>query len=513
MHRLSHLSFILSQFTHFYNRSHVCWHVYGLLYRSEHDYLEAIKAYKQALKIDPENLQILRDLSMLQIQMRDLSGFLVTRNTILGLKPNGKINWMAFSLAKHMAGDLEGAIEVIDVYLGTLTEGSAELGRCYEASELALYKNCIIAEQPDNTKAALAHLMTCEGIVVDRGAWLMTRGEYQLKLNDFEAARQSVLLMFQRGMTENHRAHSLYMCALLELEDDAVCEEALKLPGVNTLATMVPLTEEQKKKVTEAYKTELAPNFPTSNAIKRIPFTLLEVDELRTALDGRCRKDLKKGVPSLCSELMSYVRVEKNGRYFQPRDAIEIKVHPVFNMLTKMVDGHIACLTSDSKFAKDDSEEESPSTILWAWYLRAGLHELAGEFTAGIALLDKCLEHTPTAVDVYEIKARIIKASGDIKAAVECVDYGRDLDRQDRYINNQTTKYMLQAGMEEEALKRISLFTRHEGSPEQNLFDMQCSWYELELADCLAKKQEWGKSLKKYSKFRGGLVVLWSGFD
>ena len=117
-------------------------------------------------------------------------------------------------------------------------------------------------------------------------------------------------------------------------------------------------------------------------------------------------------------------------------------------------------------------------------------------------MLDRCLEHTPTAVDVYELKARLLRAAGDIKAAVDILDQGRDLDRQDRYINNQTTRYMLLAGMEEDALKRISLFTRHEGNPEQNLFDMQCSWYELELAACLRRKEEWGRSLKKFGTFR-----------
>ena len=31
--------------------SHVCWHVYGLLYRSDRDYKEAIKCYKQVLRL------------------------------------------------------------------------------------------------------------------------------------------------------------------------------------------------------------------------------------------------------------------------------------------------------------------------------------------------------------------------------------------------------------------------------------------------------------------------------
>ncbi|KAK8940311.1 hypothetical protein KSP40_PGU009308 [Platanthera guangdongensis] len=47
-------------------KSHVCWHVYGLLYRSDREYREAIKCYRNALKIDPDNIEILRDLSLLQ---------------------------------------------------------------------------------------------------------------------------------------------------------------------------------------------------------------------------------------------------------------------------------------------------------------------------------------------------------------------------------------------------------------------------------------------------------------
>lgn len=58
--------------------SHICWHVFGLVQRSEKKYDEAMKAYKQALRIEPENLQILRDLSLLQVQMRDLEGYRVS---------------------------------------------------------------------------------------------------------------------------------------------------------------------------------------------------------------------------------------------------------------------------------------------------------------------------------------------------------------------------------------------------------------------------------------------------
>jgi len=58
-------------------RSHVCWHVYGLLQRSDKKYDEAIKCYRNALKWEKDNIQILRDLSLLQVQMRDLDGYKV----------------------------------------------------------------------------------------------------------------------------------------------------------------------------------------------------------------------------------------------------------------------------------------------------------------------------------------------------------------------------------------------------------------------------------------------------
>ena len=480
-------------------RSHVCWHVYGLLHRSDRNYNEAIKAYKQALRIDPENLQILRDLSLLQIQMRDLAGFVVTRHTLLTLKSNAKMNWLSFALAKHLTGDLEGAISVIDTYLGTLTEGSPELERGFESSELAMYRNTILAEIPDSYAEALKHLTKCEDVVVDRSAWLMTRAKYQLYLGQFEDARNTFLELFERGACDDYPVHSGYMCALLEL-DPAICEEALNLGGMDTVATTIKLSDAQKQSLLEAYRGELLTMMPKSSAVQRIPLTLIQGKELQTASDAYCRKALSKGVPSLCSDLSSFLVVEENGRYRRIEDPADVKNNQTYRTFVEMTDAYIGSLVACGKFAADDEKEEQPSTILWTWFLRAGFHELAGEYVEGIALLDKCLEHTPTAVDVYELKARLLKAAGDMNSAVDCLDNGRELDKQDRYINNQTTKYMLQAGMQETALERIALFTRHEGNPEQNLFDMQCSWYELELADCLRRKEKWGLSLKKYGK-------------
>ncbi len=63
--------------------SHICWHVYGLIYRSDNNYKEASKCYLQALKKDPNNQNILRDLSWLQIQVKLFISLYISINKLL----------------------------------------------------------------------------------------------------------------------------------------------------------------------------------------------------------------------------------------------------------------------------------------------------------------------------------------------------------------------------------------------------------------------------------------------
>ena len=168
-------------------RSHVCWHVHGLLHRSDKEYGKAIKAYKQALKIDEKNMQILKDISLLQIHMRDLPGFVQTRRMILVEKSNSKQNWMGFAVAHHLTGKPEMALTVIDQYQATLPkEGQpGARRRDYEESELVQYRTGLLEEQ-GKVAEALALLEQEEKFVVDRFGWKVKRAELLLLLGDVE---------------------------------------------------------------------------------------------------------------------------------------------------------------------------------------------------------------------------------------------------------------------------------------------------------------------------------------
>lgn len=58
-------------------KSHICWHVLGMVYRSDRNYEEALKCYSNAIKFDKDNLNILKDMAVLQIQCRLYEPFTV----------------------------------------------------------------------------------------------------------------------------------------------------------------------------------------------------------------------------------------------------------------------------------------------------------------------------------------------------------------------------------------------------------------------------------------------------
>lgn len=177
-------------------KSHVVWHVYGLLYRAEKMYDKAIGAYKMALRFEPESAQILRDLALLQIQMRDYRGYIETRKTIMQQRPNLRQNWTALAAGHHLAGDYATAEKVLSKYEETIQVKVPKWD--IEHWEACLYKNRIIAESGD-TERALEHLESIAKNTLDKTALLENRASYLLKLGRMEEAQKAYRALLDRN--------------------------------------------------------------------------------------------------------------------------------------------------------------------------------------------------------------------------------------------------------------------------------------------------------------------------
>lgn len=91
---------------------------------------------------------------ILQIQMRDISGFVDTRYRLLQLRSNNRNNWIAFAIAHHLDGNHELCVQILSAYESTLvsnTYSSSGSGSCHEPDHqlrrcnvvLGIYSFCI----------------------------------------------------------------------------------------------------------------------------------------------------------------------------------------------------------------------------------------------------------------------------------------------------------------------------------------------------------------------------------
>ncbi|KAM1822990.1 hypothetical protein ACFX13_025647 [Malus domestica] len=439
-------------------KSHVCWHVYGLLYRSDREYREAIKCYRNALRIDPDNIEILRDLSLLQAQMRDLSGFVETRQQLLTLKPNHRMNWIGFAVSHHLNSNALKAVEILEAYEGTLEDDYPPDNERCEHGEMLLYKISLL-EECSLIERALEELHKKESRIVDK----------------LDYKEQEVSLLVKLGYLEE--GAELYRVLLKMNPDNYRYYQGLQ-KCLGLYAENAQYSLDEIEHLDALYKS-LAQKYSWSSAVKRIPLDFLQGDKFREAADNYIRPLLTKGVPSLFSDLSPlYDHPGKADILEQLILELEQSVR-----MTGRYPGRV--------------EKEPPSTLLWALFLLAQHYDRRGQYDMALSKIDEAIEHTPTVIDLYSAKSRVLKHAGDLPAAAALADEARCMDLADRYINSDCVKRMLQADQVPLADKTAVLFTK-DGDQHNNLHDMQCMWYELASGESYFRQGDLGRALKKF---------------
>ncbi|CAK9185644.1 unnamed protein product [Ilex paraguariensis] len=439
-------------------KSHVCWHVYGLLYRSDREYREAIKCYRNALRIDPDNIEILRDLSLLQAQMRDLAGFVETRQQLLSLKPNHRMNWIGFAVAQHLNSNGSKAIDILEAYEGTLEDDHPPFNERCEHGEMLLYKISLL-EECGSYDRALEELHKKESKIVDKLSYKEQEVALLVKLRHLEEGAKLYRVLLSMNPDNYRYYEGLQKCVGLYSESGLYTSDEIDL--------------------LEALYKSLGQQYNRSSAVKRIPLDFLNVEKFREAADNYIRHLLTKGVPSLFSDLSPL--------YDHPGKA---------DILEQLILELQHSIKTTGGFP-GRADKEPPSTFMWTLFYLAQHYDRRDQYDIALAKIDEAIEHTPTVIDLYLVKSRILKHAGDFAAAAALADEARCMDLADRYINSECVKRMLQADQVALAEKTAVLFTK-DGDQHNNLHDMQCMWYELASGESYFRQGDLGQALKKF---------------
>ncbi|EME89406.1 uncharacterized protein MYCFIDRAFT_55822 [Pseudocercospora fijiensis CIRAD86] len=451
-------------------KSHVCWHVYGLLWRSVKNYEEAIKAYRFALKLDPESQQIQRDLALLQVQMRDYAGFAASRHQMLQARPQMRQNWTALAVAHHLGGDLDKAENILHRFEETLktTPSKSDI----EHAEAVLYKNTIIAEQGDYQRA-LEHLESIYRTALDRTAVMEYKAAYLLKLDKRAEAEKAYRALLDRNAEKREYYNGL--------------EKSLGLERASS---------EDEEKLKEMYQYYADKNI-RSDAARRIPLDFLTGDSFRKHADSYLRRAFTKGVPS------TFANVKQLYSDSAKRDTIQQLVEEYVNEEPQANGG------AEQNGSADGSHKTNTTSKKHSWPLSVNYflaqhynYHLSRDLAKAHTYSEKAIAINPSKTDYtyHMTRARILKHKGDVPGASKAMNEAREMDLKDRYINTKCAKYQLRNDENQAALDTMGLFTRKEavGGPLGDLLDMQCVWFITEDGESYLRQGKYSLALKRF---------------
>lgn len=409
-------------------------HLAAIYYRQINDYPVAAKWMRALSDNGNPNKALLRDLALLQSQTREFKPLVATRQAYLEFQPGYRANWSGLAVSQHLSGDPKLAVATLTKIEGIIQEHLTDADR-YEHSECLLYKNQILGEM-GTVQLALDELEKDSDGITDRQSYLEYRAKYLMMLGRQKEASICYRELLMRN-PDNVDWYKMLEISLGTSHGDV----AVRLRLYDRLARF----------------------YPRSDPPKFIPLLFLPGDhpEFRSRVASYITAQLKRGVPSAFANVKPLYRSEKK------RTVILEVVSEFFR-------------TVDVEF------KTNPTIKLWTTYFFAQHYLHLNELDKATEYIEAALKHTPTLVELYVLKARILKRQGKLLEAAQVMDNGRKLDLQDRFINSKTTKYLLRSNQVDEAIDCISLFTKLDEDAVNGCKDlhmMQNNWVLLESAE------------------------------
>ncbi|KAJ2456267.1 hypothetical protein EV183_000194 [Coemansia sp. RSA 2336] len=434
-------------------RSSISWHMYGIVCRNDQKNDQAIKCYEEAIKADSDNMHILRELAALYTQGRLFTKVVEIRERLVKLNPTFPMFWMGLAVAYHLTGRYDLAIKVISAHESGKNEPPLNK---LQISELVLYKNSLM-ELNGDYQQALEHLKEIRPQITDVTAWKEQKAKLLLKIDRKEAAATAYQDLIARNAENNEYIVGYLACNGLDIscekDEDAVIEV------IDTLRQQ----------------------FPSSNRLRFLPLTFTTGDNFSKAAASLVKYALRKGIPSLFSSLKAL--------YAEKWKAAA---------LGTLVEGYATQIRDTQRFS-DSTEDEPSSVLMWCQYYLAQHYDYHGEYERALTLIEEAVRLAPKIVEPYMIKAKLLKHAGDFRGARDTMDFARQLDLGDRYINSKCVKYMLRNNEPEEAEKTFLMFIRDD-APHlvQETLEIQAIWYMCERGHAFRRQGDIGRALKHY---------------
>ncbi|XP_049848866.1 uncharacterized protein LOC126316815 isoform X2 [Schistocerca gregaria] len=435
------------------------------------------KKYQKALKINDSILKknpMHGEMAPVQAHIRDYSGYLIMRKKILEHRCDLRNNWFGMAVAAHLCKEYELALSVLTSVHDACFRNEDSLKKwdtSHELSELLLYQAFILLDSGQYT-SVLKFLNSMGDSIVDRVLYREYLAEALIQVGNLEQAKKQYRELLSMN-PENSTYHFQY-------------QKAHEIDGLSN--PNCSLSDEQRETLGKIYE-DLLDEHPKSDMIRLMPiFYWLEKEKVLQPLLRYMQEKFRKGVPSLWRILQPLYSRPEYGEILE--DAALL--------FQRSLQSNGTWPNLDDPGA-DSGEKAPPEAIIWVYFFLSHHYLEKYDYDQSLSYINRAIEQSPNLIELYLLKAKILKKLTDYSKAAELVEQARLLDLSDRFLNNKSVKYWLRADKVDEAIKRVNLFSKTDTSTYNNVYSMQFMWFEIHLAESYYRQGDLAKALKNFT--------------
>lgn len=434
-------------------KSPFCWNICGMISKFNKRFKLAANSFNQALKFDGSNQTILREATNQFLLSRNFDKHLEMRKQMLQKKSNLKMNWCGVIVASHLSEQYDTALfccnELMEI-TNTETKEKDKL-KPAETSEIYIYKAFCLYDAKRHQEN-INYLKQNSKNILNKLFVHQIYVKSYFALGEFSKAEQHIrtLLLY---LPENKE----YIDMLCECE-----EQVYKRPKIETLENLL-----EKSETRLCIKMLLDACGPENSELFKKFFRHSYIKAMRNVN------------PSFFKEIKSLYDSEW-------------KVKAIEEILMEL-NGR---LKEGASLNSDDEPREQPTCLMYSYFILGHHYLKTKQYETALRSSEDCLNHTPTFLENYLLKAKIYKNQLKYKEAADTLVTLFNQDMADRFQANKASKYLVRDNRINEADQLFKKFMKDDKNNEKNLHDLQKMWYEQILGQAYIRQNKWKRGLR-----------------
>ena len=423
-------------------KSPVAWHFYAIFQKESGNYVQAMKLYNKALNYAPTNFNIIRDLSYMQLYLRQIDSFVETCRLGVSNKPGMIINFITLAFAFTLDKNYRNALIALK---SAETLGRGKLKK-NDIHEIKLF-NAFIQNKDGKYEEAMNYLIHFKNELIDKPM------VYELIIqNAIKAKKYNIGLNYcKKALELNPDNINLIISYFLMTVDNIDFQP-------KTYNDLLNISENHKylNKMNEIL-TELKGKYPKSKVLDNLELSFSQNEEFEHKFENYFIKQVQITLPSF---------------FINIKFIYQLQPHKI-QIIQKILDKYLSNIKSTSKV---NNNLDLPIHISWVYYYASQHYLFLSELEQAIYYINLAIDLAPSVVEFYMILSKIFKHSYMINNCILAYDKARLLDVGDRYLNAKMAKIYIRSGDIEKNLEIMKEFV-NDPLIEENIKYIETLWY------------------------------------